>query len=579
MAYQLLSTPAAVSEAIHHLSNQRAIAVDTETTHLDPFRARVRLLQLAMPERVYIIDLFQVPADALAPVKLLLEAERPIKILHHAKFDAKMLRHHFGIELNGLFDTMLAGQLISAGDVNQRHSLAELVAHYLGRQLDKSLRTSNWAGQLTPAMLNYAAQDAAVLVPLREALIEKIKSLQLVDIAKLEFDCVLPTAAMELAGMRLDAHQWQRLVNRYEKKCRQLETEIKQTLAATSSQVDLFGEADINLNSAQQVQEALAHLGISIHSTREWELESHAAEHAVIAQLIDYRHAQKFLSTYGRLAEHIHPVTGRIHADFRQIGTPTGRFACSDPNLQQIPNIPEVRACFSAPPGRKLIVADYSQIELCILAELSRDPKLLDAFHQDVDLHRATASFMFNVPIDQVTKDQRAVAKVINYGLMYGMGAAGLAAQLHTSVNEAERLTNRYFEIYRGVARWLRAAADTAVAVGHSRTPRGRLWNFRFDPHDREQVATVQRLGKNAPIQGCQADMLKRAMRLVYDALKRYDAHIVNSIHDELVIEVDQAVAQEVAELVYDRMIAAAQEFISAIPVHVDVHIGNDWTK
>jgi DNA polymerase-1 len=272
-------------------------------------------------------------------------------------------------------------------------------------------------------------------------------------------------------------------------------------------------------------------------------------------------------------------MTGRIHADFRQIGTPTGRFSCSDPNLQQVPNISDVRACFTAPSDRKLIVADYSQIELCILAEFSRDPKMLDAFHHDLDLHRATASFMFNAPIDQVTKEQRAIAKVTNYGLMYGMGAAGLAAQIETSVTEAERLMNRYFEIYRGVADWLRAAADTAVTVGHSRTPWGRLWNFRFNPRDREQVAMIQRLGKNAPIQGCQADMLKRAMRLVYDALKSYDAHIINSIHDELVIEVNQTVAEEVAELVYDRMIAAAQEFISAIPVHVDVHIGNDWTK
>jgi DNA polymerase I-like protein with 3'-5' exonuclease and polymerase domains len=830
--YKLVTTPEQFSEVRQQLIGRRAIGVDTETTHLDPFMAQVRLLQLASPEMVYIVDLFQIPKTALTPMKELLEAERPVKVLHHAKFDAKMLRHHFGIELTAVFDTMLASQLVSAGDLTQRQGLTELTGRYLGRRIEKTLRTSDWAGALSQAMLEYAAEDAAVLLPLRQRLIEKIKDLQLVNVAKLEFDCILPTAAMELAGIYVDRTGWETLVKGFEAKGRQLEAEVKQDLAAASQQVDLFGEADINLNSPQQVQEAFARLGIPIHSTRELELESYAEQFPVIAKLIEYRHVQKFLSTYGRiLLDHIHPATGRIHADFRQIGTPTGRFSCSNPNVQQVPNIPEVRACFTAPAGTKLVVADYSQIELCILAEFSRDPRMMDAFLNGTDLHRSTASLMFQVPVEEVTKEQRHVAKSLNYGLLYGMGAAGLAARIGASVTEAERLMARYFDVYRRVADWLRAAADTAASVGHSRTHWGRLWNFRFDQNDREQVATVQRLGKNAPIQGCltgdalvytdrglikiedlaqgvrhassvfdgqewrsfrplysgrqrvaqlalengirlcathdhpvlawrqgvlqwvelatlqpgeavalcsrriaggqldapqfqhqpphwratwkqipapapsmaelaallgrlvgggwygnsvrngeflrdagqtiqqkngcvsltsnqtppirrarlgsasveacrhdakmlghdakvlgvvdprldfdyakvarvedtgavadtydlivnaqehrfvangiivhntSADILKRAMRLVYDALRGGDAQIINSIHDEIVVESDQAIAEEVAQMVRERMIAAAQEFIRAIPVEVDVHVGETWIK
>ncbi|MBI3951311.1 MAG: hypothetical protein HY314_12750 [Acidobacteria bacterium] len=576
--FQLVITSDQLSAVRQQLADQRAIGVDTETTSLDPFEARVRLLQLAAPEIVYIVDLFQIPKAAIAPIKELLEAERPVKVIHNAKFDAKMLRHHYGIELNAIFDTMLASQLVSAGDSNQRHGLSDLAWRYLGRRIEKSLRTSDWSGSLSQAMLEYAAEDAAVLLTLRQYLIERIKELQLIDVAKLEFDCVLPTAAMELAGIYLDESRWEKLVAAVEAQSSRLETDIKQALAAASQQIDLFGQADINLNSPQQVQEAFARLGIPIQSTRELELESFAEDYPIIAQLIDYRHQQKFLSTYGRtLLDHIHPATGRIHADFRQIGTPTGRFSCSSPNVQQVPNEPEVRACFTAPPGRKLVVADYSQIELCILAEFSRDPRMLEAFLNGIDLHRSTASLMFDVPIDEVTREHRAIAKTLNYGLLYGMGAAGLAARIGAPVAEAEKLMARYFEVYHGVADWLRAAADTAVSVGHSRTHWGRLWNFRFDPNHREQVATVQRLGKNAPIQGSSADILKRAMRLVYDALR--DAYIVNSIHDEIVVEADQPIAEDVAEIVHERMIAAAQEFIRAIPVEVDVHVGDAWMK
>lgn len=577
--YQLITGPSQIGTVRQQFTGQRVIGVDTETTSLDPYAGQVRLLQLATPETVYILDLFTIPSAALSPIKEVLEAEQPVKIFHNAKFDAKMLLHHFGIEVNHLFDTMLASQLVSAGDFNQRQGLADVALRLLDQRIDKGLQTSNWSRELTPAMLEYAAQDAAVLIPLRQALVEKLKELRLIKAAQLEFECVLPIAAMEVSGIHLDRGCWEELIRELEATHARLGAEVRTELATAAQSVDLFGEANINLNSPEQVHQALVSLGVPIKSTREVELEPFARRYPMVAKLLEYRHVQKLLSTGRTLLDHLHPVTGRIHADFRQIGTPTGRMSCSEPNVQQIPNLPEVRCCFKSPPGKKLVVADYSQIELCILAEFSQDAKMIEAFQTGADLHRSTASLMLKVPLDQVTKEQRAMAKIVNYGLLYGMGAVGLAARIETTVAEAERLMARYFEVYQGVAEWLRAAADTAVAVKHSRTHWGRLWRFQFDPYDREQVATIQRLGKNAPIQGTSADILKRAMRLVYDGLKGREAHIVNSIHDELVVETDQTIAEEVAEIVQAQMVAAAQEFIRTIPVNAEVAVADAWMK
>ena len=578
--YELVSTGADLERISRELAAHPHIGVDTETTSLDPYRGRIRLLQLATPTKVYVLDLFELPPNALAPIKDVLQADRPVKVLHNAKFDAKMLLHHFGIELGRLFDTMLASQLIAAGDTSQKHSLVEVVRRYLGRTVDKTQRMSDWSQlQLTPAQLEYAAEDVSVLLALRRVMVEKLKQLRLVEAARLEFEAVVPTAAMELAGMPLDRAAWQALVNDLESRRTALEDRLQELLVELTPATDLFGHTEINFNSPHQVLELLRRLGLPVTGTTEAELLPFK-NHPIVATLLEYRSVQKLLSTYGRsLLDHLHPVTGRLHGDFHQIGTPTGRYSCSDPNLQQVPNLPEVRRSFAAPPARRLIVADYSQIELRILADFSQDPRLLEAFLNNMDLHRLTASLMFKVPPDAVTKEQRAIAKTINYGLAYGMGAAGLAARIDVSVAEAERLMATYFDIYRKVAEWLRAAGDTAVAVGHSRSQSGRLWNFRVELSDREQVATIQRLGKNAPIQGTSADILKRAMRLVYDGLKPYDAQIVNSVHDEIVVEAAASQAEEVATVVRQQMVAAGQEFIKTVPVEVDVTVSSAWLK
>jgi len=577
---KLITTPEALRELINAASHQMILGVDTETTGLDPFTSRVRLVQIALPEQVFVIDLFNVDAFQNPQFKALFTAPQPVKIFHNAKFDLKMLLHHFGVEVRGVFDTMLASQLIGAGRSEGGNSLAAITERYLAMPLDKSLQVSDWSGDLSAEQYEYAAKDAALLLPLRERLAQELTDLRMLDAAKIEFECVLPIAAMELAGMAVEADCWRKLVAEREIEYQKISAELKRELASGVPQLSFFDEPTINLDSPAQVTEALGRMGIKLEGTRGWQLQALARQHPVIEKLLEYRHVKKSLSSYGaNFLNHIHATTKRIHSDFRQIGAIGGRMSASDPNLQQVPNTTEYRSCFRAPQGRKLCIADYSQIELRILADWSQDTELIKAFVSGDDLHCVTASQMFNVPLEAVTKTQRGAAKQLNYGIMYGLGAPGLAARILCTADEAEVLLKKYLATYKGMAKWLREAADVAVQERQNRTRSGRLIAFTFDVNDRSQIAATQRLGKNSPIQGSNADIVKRALALLYDALKPLDAQIVNCVHDEIVVEVADSQAEECAHIMEAQMLAAAREFIHSVPVEVDVKISEAWLK
>jgi DNA polymerase I-like protein with 3'-5' exonuclease and polymerase domains len=578
--FTLVTRTDALEKMAAAIANQTVLGVDTETTGLDPMTSRVRLLQLSTSERNFVVDLFKVDAFGNQVLRQMFTDPQITKIFHNAKFDMKMLLYHFDLEVRGIFDTMLASQLIGGGRSEGGNSLAAVTERYLKEEVDKSQQLSNWAGELSDEQYEYAAKDAEVLPPLREKLTRVLVDAKLIEVAKLEFDCVLPLSAMELAGMSLDADCWRELVKKVEAEHEILSSAVKRELATGVQQLSFFDEPTINLDSPAQVTDALQRMGIKVEGTRSWQLQPLAKDHKVIEKLLEYRHAQKALSSYGaNFLDHIHRVTGRIHADFRQIGATGGRMSASDPNLQQVPNTKEYRSCFRAPAGRKLCIADYSQIEVRILADWSQDVALTKALISGEDLHCVTASQMFNIPLDDVTKEQRSAAKQLNYGLMYGLGAQGLAARIDCTQEEAEQLIKKYFAAYSGVAEWLREAANRAVQERESRTRSGRLIYFTFDANDRSQVAATQRFGKNSPIQGSSADIIKRALALIYEALKGLDARIVNCVHDEIVVEVSEAQAEECARILEHEMVKAAREFIRSVPVTVDTIISDAWLK
>ena len=587
--YRVIKDAEELRQAVESLSAHQVLGLDTETTELDPYIGRLRLIQLATPTGVEIVDLDAFGDlrnnEALKPLKQLLAAARPIKIAHNAKFDAKFIKYYLGVDLGGLFDTLLASQIVGAGDIEERHGLETVASRYLNEAVDKTERLSNWNFELSEAQLEYAARDAAILLPLREKLIERLRSDSLIACAQLEFECVTTVADIELTGFYMHKDRWLEQLSLVEKRRAQLADQLQEILAEESSQGSLFGgpqRDEINLDSHQQLTQALNRLGIPVpDSTRNWKLQPLAAEYPVIATLLEYRTVQKALTSYGQnMIELINPTTGRLHADFRQIGAPTGRFSCTNPNIQQVPHALEYRRCFSGhPAGKKLIIADYSQIELRILAQFSGDQAFIKAFNSGADLHRVTAAEVFNVSLDQVSKEQRDFAKRLNFGVVYGIGAQRFSMMTGLSVTEAENVLRKYFATYRQLDTYLHDAANRAVRERQARTGSGRLVRFRYDDQDRQQISMTKRNGKNTPIQGTSADILKRALRLLREELKGTSGQIVNIIHDEIVVEAETDDADEVARRVERAMVAAGEEYVTVVPVKVETEIADEWVK
>jgi DNA polymerase-1 len=622
--YRLVNNTEEVAAACERLARHSELGFDTETTSLSPFEGRVRLVQLAAegePVCVFDLDHFTGSGDdttrrekartveSLAPLRRLLSATRPVKVAHNAKFDAKWVEHYLGVELcgdfdsraaslkneverGGLFDTLLASQLISAGEQEDRHSLAVVVERYLNQPVDKTLQVSNWGGELSSAQIEYAARDAALMLPLRAKLVEALRANALTRTAQLEFECVVPLAALELKGIYLDQECWRAKLKEIEEQRDKLHEQLQDELAEEPAQQSLFGPARavLNLDSHVQLTRALTRVlpdpSRIPDSTRNWKLEPLAAEFPVVRRILDYRTLQKTLKFGETLLESIDrgkqeaERSSRIHPHFHQIGAPTGRMSCTDPNVQQIPHAFDMRRCFRAPSGRKLVVADYSQIELRILAEFTKDQGFVDAFQSGADLHRVTAAQVFGVAIEQVSKEQRDFAKRLNFGVVYGIGARRFALMTGLTQEQSEDLLRRYFSTYRGLDTWLRDAALKALRERTApRTVAGRLFRFNFDPEDKQAASLAQRGGKNSPIQGSSADIIKRALRLLHDRLKNSGSFVVNVVHDEIVVETGADEAEETTKIVEKAMCDAGEEYVSAVPVKVEAHVADEWVK
>lgn len=587
--FQLINDAEGVQKACDLLKTEDYLGFDTETTALDPYDGIVRLVQLSNGNDTKVIDLkpFADSGDlkthpALAPLRELLSAPKPIKVAHNAKFDAKWVRHHLGIDVGGVFDTLVASQLIAAGDQDRRHNLAEVANFFLGIEVDKSEQVSDWsADELSQSQIQYAAKDAAIMVALREKIVERLKQDELIKVAKLEFDCVMPIAQMELNGFFLDEARWREQLEKVKKEQGKVALELQQMLSAGVAQASLFGVAEINLDSQAQVTDALKNLGVPVPATtRGWQLQPLALEYPVVAKLLEYRGVAKAISSFGEnILEYIKPQTGRIHSDFRQIGAPTGRFSSSNPNVQQIPHEEAYRRCFRAPTGRKLVIADYSQIELRILADFSDDENFIKAFKSGADFHTITAAQVFNVKPEEVTADQRSFAKRLNFGVVYGIGSQRFALMTGLSQTSAEDVMRKYFGTYRGLDKWLRDAAQKVREDRTARTASGRMLKFRFDETDRQAVGAAQRNGKNFPIQGTSADILKRALFLLHQQIRDTNTKLVNIVHDEVILECDASEAENAAKALEKAMCDAGEEYVKKVPVKVDVQIADEWTK
>ncbi len=587
--YNVVRDADGLKAACAELAGVRSLGFDTETTELDPYKGDLRLLQISTGAKTQVIDLkpFRAKGDVrtlpeLQPLRDLLSDDKVRKIAHNAKFDAKWVRYHLGCELGGVYDTYLASILISAGEGERRHGLADVVQFFLGRTLDKSEQVSDWAADdLSISQIEYAARDAAIMPEVLEKLEERIQADGLADVLRLENECVMPIAEMELNGFYIDQERWREQLAKVTKAQEKAGSELQDMLGAGIAQASLFGRPEINLDSQAQVTDALVNLGIPVpNTTRAWELQPLAEKYPVVAKLLEYRGVAKAMTSFGEnILEFVEPKTGRIHADFRQIGAPTGRFSCSKPNLQQIPHEDVYRRCFRAENGRKLVIADYSQIELRILADFSQDRNFIDAFESGQDFHAATAAQVFGIAAADVTPDQRSFAKRLNFGVVYGIGASRFALMTGLSQTDAENTLRKYFATYPRMDEWLRMQAKNVLTERQTRTRSGRLAKFRFDEGDRSSVGAAQRYAKNMPIQGTSADILKRALRLLHDDIRGTSAKLVNIVHDEIVVECDAAESESTAAKLDSAMRRAGEDYVKSVPIKVDIHTSDEWTK
>jgi DNA polymerase-1 len=593
--FQLINDAEGLKKAVEELAKEPFLGFDVETTELEPYRGELRLVQLSNGQNTKVVDLRPFGSGEwrngseklrknpdLKPLRDLLASKKQVKIAHNAKFDTKWSRHHLGVEVGAVYDTYLASILVAAGEGERRHGLADVVQFFLQRTLDKTEQVSDWgANELSQSQIEYAARDAAIMNEVREKLHQRIISDGLEKVLALENECVMPIAEMELNGFYLDEVRWRDQLNKVSAAQARAANELQDMLAAGVAQASLFGRPEINLDSQAQVMDAMVNLGIPLpNTTRAWELQPLAEQYPQVAKLLEYRGHAKATSSFGEnILGFIEPATGRIHADFRQIGAPTGRFSCSSPNLQQIPHETEYRSCFRAPDGRKLVVADYSQIELRILADFSEDENFINAFVSGQDFHRATAAQIFSTKPENVDADQRSFAKRLNFGVVYGIGAQRFAMMTGLTERQAEDTLRRYFATYPKMDEWLRMQSKNVLTERAARTASGRLARINFDPNDRSSIGSAQRYAKNMPIQGTSADILKRALRLLHDDLRDTTAKLVNIVHDEIVVECDAAEAEAMAAKLESAMLRAGEQFVKRVPIQVDAVIADEWCK
>jgi len=595
--YSTILDMATFKQWLERLEQSDLVAFDTETTSLDPMQAELVGLSFAIDayEAVYIPVGHNYPGapdqldrdavlDALRP---LLERESPKKVGQHIKYDMNVLSR-YDLRVDGVaFDTMLESYVLNS--TGSRHDMDSLALKYLGHQTThyediagKGARQIPFSQVSIGDAGHYAAEDADITLRLHQHLWPKLQAEPTLEkvLAEIEIPLIPVLARMEQAGVLIDGKILQRQSGELAKRMKELEKQAHEAAGQP-----------FNLGSPKQLQQILFEkLELPVirktpkgqPSTAEDVLKELAVNYELPKLILENRSISKLKSTYtDKLPEQINPHTGRVHTSYHQAVAATGRLSSSDPNLQNIPiRTPQgrkIRTAFVAPSGSLILAADYSQIELRIMAHLSGDKGLLKAFHDGVDIHRATAGEVFGADYEQVTDDQRRAAKAINFGLMYGMSAFGLGRQLDISRPEAQEYMDTYFSRYPGVRDFMEETREQAREQGYVETLFGRrLYLPEINASNMMRRQGAERAAINAPMQGTAADIIKIAMIKVDNWLQtgKPGARLVMQVHDELVLEVEEEQLGVVSDAVIKHMSAAAK---LAVPLVVDVGSGADW--
>lgn len=643
--YEYIDQDYKAKEVLEYLSTFPRLGYDVETTGLKIVDGQDKLLlmQLATEEKAYLFDPRKMDGTLLKPV---LEDPNILKIGHNLKFDYQATRRELGIQMDSMFDTQLAYRLLTSGLIDdhrggfvpmgEKHKrqfpykgLAFLAKKFLGINMDKSVRTSfinhQYHKEFTHKQMQYAADDVLYLHPLVDILSGMLQDEGLIDTALLEFEFIRPCSEMEINGVTIDQDHWRRIIQDASSQSEVIREEIASILEPFQDQHTLFGASTVNISSKDQILDAFEKLGHNLENTEEKTLKM--VDHPLASLLLQWRSYDKLVSTYGEaVLGKISRQDNRLHATFHQLGTTTGRLSSDKPNLQNMPQDREdefvkvsFRECFQALPGNKMLTADYSQCELRILAEVSQDRRFIEIFEGGGDLHMITAQQVFgfsdsdlsiyneikkkdhpsvnlldlysesDVSMYHKVYDFRSKTKVINFGIAYGLSAWSLAERFKIPQNEAEGILDDYFSTYSGIKRWLDINGHESIALRHSKTIIGRKRYYTLaDPEDeqmfRRSKNATRRAGNNAVIQGTNADITKEALnrlQRVYDNIE--GAELLFTVHDEIVSEVPEDKAEEIAEIKAEIMRDAFHRFVQTVPVgtgdKVEVTIADHWNK
>ena len=599
--YKLVQTEAEFEKFFKELQKQKIFCFDTETTSLNVFQAKLLGISFCWEDGVaYYVTLNLTKGDVngwLKKLEPIFMDENIKKVGQNLKYDVKIMKLA-GVEVANLyFDTMIASYLLDPG--TRSHNLDDMAFRELGYQMTKITDLiGKGKGQITMDFVDskkvsdYSCEDADYtwrLMPILKKQLEKNDLIYVFE--KIEMPLVEVLIEMELNGIKIDVAHLKKLSVKVQKKIDEL-----------TKQIHKLAGSKFNISSPKQMKEILFEkLQLSTEglgktktgiSTAAGELDKLHDLHPIIPLIEDYRELTKLQSTYiEALPALIEPKTGRVHTDFNQTITATGRLSSSNPNLQNIPIKTElgreIRASFIPEKGFKIVSADYSQVELRVIACLAKDENMMEVFRKGEDIHAATAAKIFNIPLNEVTKDQRSAAKEVNFGVLYGMGAWGLASRKKISRFEAQEFITKYFQSFHKVKDYLDNIREEARKNGYVETIFGRK---RYLPEINSGVQQVragaERMAINMPIQGTAADLMKIAMIEVHRALHYKEAEglkilspntrMLLQVHDELVFEVPEAEVDKIAKLIDEKMEKIHK---LAVPIKVDTEAGDNWQE
>lgn len=496
------------------------------------------------------IDMIQSKPEDVTTLKHLLEDDTE-KVF----YDAKKALHFFhaaDFEINGpIYDVILMDKILRAGSRDKNVAVDRIITEYLGTTITVDSAS-------IPIV-----KEALILLKLYEAIFCRLADDNLLDTVALEFECIRAVAEMERNGIRVNVEKLINMLQEF--------TEGKKIFAEMLHKQ--FG--DINLNSYKKVKEAIIKQGIMVDDLRQETLHPHIFPNLFLWDYNIYKNISYKRSLANAILTRVNASTGRIYPKYSQIGAPNGRFSCSDPNLHAIPRTEEFRSCFIPDDGYKLIIADYSQIELRIVAEISHDKRMVDAYKKGDDLHKLTASLITDKPVFYVSKNEFLIAEAVNYGLIYNMEAEKLKefildyCGISILPQQAQKFSSVFFSAYEGISQWHENVELNSYGETRTLGNRMRVWNSYYYKNTTDQLKTI--------IQGTTADILKKALCILHERIKGTEMKIIGCIHSEIIMEAPIMQTDTATQIIRESMIDAGQHYLKEVPVQVDVSVVDNW--